>query len=123
MINQCVLWCLSPTFARQAFLQALSIWVESPTTCGHIFIVPRILQRQYGRLSKFILYQGQHVNLPLPFIPLVPFVLYYIPPFNRMETYHKQREKITDRMDTPPDIVPSWIRKEIERLLRVSSAH
>lgn len=76
MVNECVLWCPSPSFARQAFLQAMSIWVEIPTTCGHIFLVPRILQRQYGRLSKFILYHGQHDHLPLPFTPL--YLLYYI---------------------------------------------
>ena len=123
MINKCVLWCPSPSFARQEFLQAISMWIETPTTCGHIFLVPRILQRQYGRLSKFILYHGQHDNLPLPFTPLVPFVLYYIPPFNRLDVYRHQRERERNRMDTPPDTVPSWIRKEIERLLRVSAPH
>ena len=84
---QSVLWCVSPNFARQAILQAFSVWVESPTSSGHIFIVPRLLQRDFGRLSKFVLYGGQFLDLPLPFIPLVPFVVYYIPPFDRRKIY------------------------------------
>ena len=110
MINKFVLWCAPlPTFARHAFREAMSIWVEPLTSCGHIFFIPRILQRQFGRLSKFIHFHGQYDNLPLSFTPLVPIVLYYITPFNRMEIYH--REQQTNRMGTPPDVVPSWIRK------------
>lgn len=120
MINKCVLWSPSLTFSRQAFLQAMSIEVETPTIRGHIFLVPRILQCQYGRLSKFRLFHGQHDTLPLPFIPLI---LYYLPPFNWLEIYHQQREAERNRLDTPPNIVPSWIRNEIECLLRVSTSH
>ena len=90
MINWSILWCISPSFARQAILQALAAWVESPTDSGHIFIVPRILQRDFGRLSKFVIYGGQYTNIPLPFTPLVPFVVYFLPPFNRLSTYQQQ---------------------------------
>ena len=121
MLNKSVFWCPSPSFARHAILQALSIWVESPTSCGHIFLVPRILQREFGRLSKFVIYNGQYDNLPLSFTPTVPFVLYYIPPFSRTITYQHQRHQESNRLDTPPDLVPSWIRKEIDSLLRLSS--
>ena len=121
MLNSFVFWCPSPGFARQAILQALSVWVESPTTCGHVFLVPRILQRDFGRLSKFVLFHGQFDNLPLPFTPLVPFVLYYIPPFNRLLAYQNQRAQDDNRLDIPPISVPSWIRNEIDSLLRMSS--
>ena len=123
MLGQFVFWCPSPGFAKQAILQALSIWVETPTCSGHIFLIPRILQRDFGRLSKFVLYHGQYTNLPLPFTPLVPFVLYYIPPFDRLQSYHHQREQEAGRLDIPPDSVPSWIRQEIDCLLRLSSPH
>ena len=123
MLNSFVFWCPSPGFAKQAILQALSVWIETPTSCGHIFLVPRILQRDFGRLSKFVVYHGQYDNLPLPFTPIVPFVLYYIPPFDRQKTYHLQRAREDKRMDIPPDSIPSWIRKEIDCLLRLSSPH
>ena len=123
ILNSFVFWCPSPGFAKQAILRALPVWVEAPTSGGHIFLVPRILQREFGRLSKFVLYHGQYTNLPLPFTPLVPFVLFYIPPFDRLKTYQLQREKQANRLDVPPDSIPSWIRQEINCLLRLSSSN
>ena len=119
MINQSILWCISPSFARQAILRALSSWVESPTTSCHIFLVPRILQRDFGRLSKFVIFCGQYIDLPLPFTPLVPFVLYFLPPFDRHSVYqhHQQQQS----MDKASNHVPSWIQSEINGLLRVSA--
>ena len=118
LIGKSVLWSLSPSFARQGFLQAISSWIESPTTSGHIFIVPRILQRDFGRLSKFITFGGQYTNLPLPFVPLVPFVVYYITPFDRQRAFQHQ---ITSSVDTPSNHMPTWIQEEINGLLRVSA--
>lgn len=119
MIGHNILWCVSPGFGKQAILQALYTWVETPTICGHIFIIPRILQREFGRVSKFVLFQGQYNDLPLPFSPLVPFVLFYIPPFNRLREHHLNRQK--QRLDTPtPHSIPKWIQKDINELHRVS---
>ena len=119
LIHQSVLWCISPSFARQAILRALSSWVESPTTSCHIFLVPRILQRDFGRLSKFVLFSGQYIDLPLPFTPLVPFVLYYLPPFDHSAVYQQQLQQ--QSVDKASNRVPSWIQKEIDGLLRVSA--
>ena len=118
LVGQSVLWSLSPSFACQGFLQALASWVESPTNSGHIFIVPRILQRDFGRLSKFINFGGQYTNLPLPFAPLVPFVVYYILPFDRQRTF---RDQVVSPVDTPSNRVPTWIQEEVDGLLRVSA--
>ena len=113
------MWCVTPGFGKQAMLQALYTWVETPTICGHIFIIPRILQREFGRVSKFVIFQGQYYDLPLPFSPLVPFVLFYIPPFNRQREHLINREK--QRLDTSaPHPIPRWIKKEIDELHRVS---
>ena len=118
-----VLWCVSPSVARQAILQALYVWVEAPSSSGHIFLVSRILQRDYGRLSKFVLVGGQFDNLPLPFIPLVPFVVYYIPPFDHRAIYEKQRHQLINHVDTSPIHMPAWIRQEIDSMLRVSAPY
>ena len=119
MIHQSVLWCISPSFARQAILRALSTWVESPTTSCHIFLVPRLLQRDFGRLSKFVIFSGQYIDLPLPFTPLVPFVLYFLPPFDRNSVYQQQLQQ--QSVDKTSNNVPSWIQREIDGLLRVSA--
>ena len=116
-----VLWCVSPSFARQAILQALSVWAESPTSSGHIFLVPRILQRDFGRLSKFVVYGGQYTDLPLPFIPLVPFVVYYTPPFNRSQVYIQQQLQHDGKLDTPTVPVPFWIQEQFDVMQRMSS--
>ena len=119
LIHQSVLWCISPSFARQAILRALSSWVESPTTSCHIFLVPRIFQRDFRRLSKFVLLSGQYIDLPLPFTPLVPFVLYFLPPFDCTSVYQQQLQQ--QPMDKTTNHLPSWIKTEIDGLLRVSA--
>ena len=121
LLGQSIFWSISPSFARQAILQALSVWIETPTTCGHIFLVPRILQRDFGRLSKFVVFCGQYTNIPLPFVPLVPFVIYIIPPFDRSGVFQHQLQQLATKLDVPPDPVPVWIKKEICNLLRVSA--
>ena len=119
MLGHNVLWCVTPGFGKQAILQALYTWIETPTICGHIFIIPRIMQREFGRVSKNVLFLGQHTDLPLPFTLLVPFVLLYIPPFDRSYQYELLREK--QRLDVPPsEPTPSWIREEISQLQRMS---
>lgn len=116
MLHQSVFWCVSPAFARQAILQALSIWIETPTECGHIFLVPRIFQRDFGRISKFVLYAGQYDSLPTSFQPIVPFVLYILPPFNRREKFEEQLWRAQQRVDLPPIPLPFWIQDEIADL-------
>jgi hypothetical protein len=85
LLHRHCLWSLSPTFARQGFLAAVLAWIEDPWHSSHIFIVPRVLQRDFGRVNKNIVFLGQHSDVPLPidFDPLVPFVLFYLPPFVR----------------------------------------
>ena len=119
MLGQNVLWCVTPGFGKQAILQALYTWIETPTQCGHIFIIPRIMQREFGRVSKNVLYLGQHTDLPLSFTLLVPFVLLYIPPFNRSHEYELLRAK--QRLDIPAtEPIPSWIQSDIDQLQRLS---
>ena len=123
MLGRSILWCISPSFARQAILQALAVWIECPTSSGHIFVVPRLLQRDFGRLSKFVLFGGQFVDLPLPFIPLVPFVLYYVPPFNRRTIYTAQQLKQEQHLDTPTIPIPSWVQQQIDTMQRLSETN
>ena len=97
--------------------------MESPSSSGHIFLTPRLLQRDYGRLSKFVLFGGQYTDLSLPFVPLVPFVIYYLPPFDHSTIYKSQRAQLDNHVDQPSIRVPSWIQQEIDNMLRVSALH
>ena len=66
-------------------MAAVLAWIEDPWHSSHIFIVPRVLHRVFGRVNINIVFWGQHSDVPLPidFDPLVPIVLFYLPPFVR----------------------------------------
>ena len=113
------IWSLSPTIAKQGFLRAVHAWIESPWDSSHIFIVPRLLQRDYGRVNKNIIFIGQYYDLPLPldFDPIVPFVLFYLPPFVR----------VAKGLDSPAWLdtgtryrCPEWVRAQVEYLRGLS---
>jgi hypothetical protein len=74
-------WVLSPGVARQGFTAAIMAWVESPWDSSHLFLVPRIQQRSFGRVNKHVEFIGQFKEIPWgrTHSPLVPFVLYYLP--------------------------------------------
>ena len=98
---------------------SLASWVESPTIGCHIFLVPRILQRDFGHLSKFITFGGQYTDLPLPFTPLVPFILYFIPPFDRSIIYQRQ---LISPVNEAPNPLPDWAQHDINGLLLLSAS-
>ena len=75
LIGHNVLWCVTPGFGKQAILQGLYSWSESPTCCGHIFIIPRIMQREFGRVSKFVVFLDNILICPYPLCLLYPLFL------------------------------------------------
>jgi hypothetical protein len=58
------LWFLSPGVARQGFTAAIMAWVESPWDSSHLFLVPRIQQRSFGRVNKHVEFIGQLKDIP-----------------------------------------------------------
>ena len=68
-------------------LLAVQTWCESSQDSSHIFVVPRVMQREFGRISKHIGYVGQSWDLPASISPTVPLLMYYLPPFNRQLTF------------------------------------
>jgi hypothetical protein len=78
------IWTPTPETARQALQAFLDIWVEAATTTLAILIVPRVMQRNWGFLSKDVLeiVVVYPQDLP-PYVPSstnVPLVVFYIPP-------------------------------------------
>jgi hypothetical protein len=86
MLKRHCLWSVSPTVARQAFTTAAQAWVESPLDSSHLFIVPRVMQQDFGRINRHIQYIDQFnpKELPLQSHPSrVPLLLFYLPPHSR----------------------------------------
>jgi hypothetical protein len=122
LIHHHCLWTLSPTIARQGMMAAVFAWIESPSDSSHFFLIPRLLQREFGRVNKHILLLGQFMDAPLPpdFSPLVPFVVFYLSPFQRH----------TKRLDNSPWLdegskfsCPEWVRTQMEYLRGLSGTH
>jgi hypothetical protein len=84
MIRKHCVWTLSLTVARQGFTAAIFAWIESPMDSLHIFIVPKLLQREYGRVNKHITFIGQFFDLHcLSFSHLWHLCFFYLLPFIR----------------------------------------
>ena len=102
-------------------LQDLCAWAESPTNGGHIFIVPRFMQQDFGRISKFVSYGGHHTDTPVGFLIVVPFLIFYIPPFHRESVFSTMTARQSMGVPSNPPI-PSWIKQETAELHRLSTA-
>jgi hypothetical protein len=73
---------LSPELVR-----FLDIWVEGPTKTSGIFLVPRIIQKDWGYICKHVLVLGEYYPGTLPemcsYNSRIPFVLLYVPRYVR----------------------------------------
>jgi len=87
LLHQHTFWCLSSQFAKQAMLLVLQTWCESPTDSSHIFVIPRVMQWDFGRIAKYISYVGQSWDLPASVYPTVPLMIFYLPPYNHQLTF------------------------------------
>lgn len=122
LLHRFTFWCPSPQLGMQCILEALLAWVEFPFDSGHLFILPRIMQRDFGRVAKYVQYIGVFWDLPLPFTPTVPFVVYYIPPFDRLKAFltKSDSEFTPHRMESaPPPRAPRWVLEQVEVLQRL----
>jgi hypothetical protein len=81
------LWTPSPELGRQSLGHFMDCWVERAHETAAIFAIPRILQRDWGNLSKYILDIGTFYPTELPpdcqFHSLIPFCILHIPRFVR----------------------------------------
>jgi len=120
LIGHRTLWCLSPLVARQGFSAAAHAWVESPLDSEHLFLVPRVLQRDFGRVNKHILFIGQFSDVPLngAFSPLVPFVLFYLPRFRR----ELGPSGDTGMEPSPAPFAPRWVHHQVAHVRGLSPA-
>jgi hypothetical protein len=112
MVKRHCVWSVSPTVARQAFTTAALAWAESPLDSSHLFIVPRVMQRDFGRVNRHIQFIGQFSPKDLPFLShpcRVPLLLFYLPPHSRSLV-----PKIPRRLDLPTfPRMPPWVARQV----------
>jgi hypothetical protein len=107
------IWTPTPEIARQAISTFLDCWVETPLTMGAIFLVPRVLQRDWSRISHSITEYPATLPRHLPpncqYDSDIPFVLLAIFPH--------VRSLDEPRLDQPSAArAPHWVRAQVEGL-------
>jgi hypothetical protein len=115
--NRITIWTPPPECARQVIAAYLRKWVQAPENAHGIFLIPRILQRQWGRVARYVLEVGIFLTGSLPdycrFDSHLPFVLLHIPP-------HRLTLR-RDRMELPPRTQPQgWHKHQAEAVRGLS---
>ena len=117
LLGRHTIWCVSPPLAKQSMLLALSVWVESPGDSSHLFVVPRVMQRDFGRVSKYFHLMSQSWDIPCHFRPVVPFLVFYLPPFDRLTHVHIKCTRLSRRLNSSSKpSTPAWIKYQVEAL-------
>jgi hypothetical protein len=112
MLKPDCIWPVSPTVAQQALTTAALAWAESPLDSSHLFLVPHVLQCDFGCINCHIQYLGQFdpKELPLHSHPCcVPLLLFYLPPHRRSIC-----PQASCRMDLPSfPRMPAWVAQQV----------
>jgi hypothetical protein len=120
-LHRVTLWCPPPEIARQFIAHVILLWTESPHDTSVLFLIPRILQRQWSSLSRHIV-EVKVIQPPLlPWRPdsvlPIPVVLLHLP------TYVRSLPSIPDRLDRPtPPPDAEWHREQADFLRGLSAA-
>ena len=87
IFQQLSIWTPAPELGRQSLGHFMDCWVERAHETSAIFVIPRILQRDWGNLSRHIFDVGTFYPIDLPsdcrFPSLIPFCILHIPCFVR----------------------------------------
>jgi hypothetical protein len=113
VFDQLTFWCPPPEVAFQLLYFLLTCWVEKPLTTSALLLIPRILQRQWSRVSRQIVEVGVYQKNRIPGLPeshlSIPSVLVLIP--THLRTLPR------DRVDSSPATATErWHRKQAELL-------
>jgi hypothetical protein len=112
--GQTSMWLPVPEVARQALVSFLDIWVEGPTKTDGIFMIPRIMQKDWGYICKHVLVLGEFYPGSLPgtcsYDSHIPFVLLYIP-------RHRRSLPVPRVVSTaPPPLHSRWHTEQADHL-------
>ena len=110
------IWTPPPECARQAITTYLSLWVQCSYDTSAIFLIPRILQKQWSRIISHIRELGIFYPSLLPpqcaYEAYLPFVFLYLPPFHLT---------LSPRLDLPSPRKPkNWHHRQAEEVRGLS---
>ena len=81
------IWTPTPETARHALRTFLEMWVEGPSLTAGLFLIPRVMQRDWGYFSKHVHEVAVVYPSTLPaclgLSSLIPFVVLYVPHYAR----------------------------------------
>jgi hypothetical protein len=86
LLQKATVWCPPPEMASQAISFILNAYVEQPLDTQAVLIIPRILQRTWSRLSRYIVECGilKPKNVPSEHsFHRLPVCVLYLPPHVR----------------------------------------
>ena len=114
--NQLTFWTPPPELARQAIVSFLLAWVQSPRTTAAVFLVPRILQREWGRTSRHVqeigVFQPRLLPPTVAYPALFPFVFLHVAPH--------VPQLGPSRLESNPVSKPkNWHREQAEEVRRL----
>lgn len=120
------LWLPPPTVARQLIYHLLVRWAESPWGTALAFVIPRVMVKDWGHLSKHVQRMGNSGRFlwtELPWAtdtryPLsIPIVLLYVAP-------HLPTLPPPSRTDSPPfSSTGKWHREQADAMRGMSRGH
>ena len=110
-------WTPPPEMASQTISFVLQTWIEQPYTTSALFFIPRILQREWRRLSRHLIeltpFQDQPQAHLLPvtvlflpkFVPSLPLSQHRMdgPPVPKNARWHRQQADVLRGMQGEPD--------------------
>jgi hypothetical protein len=110
--DRLTIWTPTPEVARQALRCFLDAWVESPLRTAGLFLIPRVLQKDWGFISKHVcetvVIYPRALPVHLRYDSLIPLVLLYIPFYVRALPIARMDE-LTDRT-----IYEQWHQQQAE---------
>jgi hypothetical protein len=97
VLGQFGLWLPPPTMAQQLLYFLLGLWAEQPLQTSFALLVPRVLQREWQYLSRYVQRIGEYAPMDVPCsrddttLP-IPLVLLYVPSHTRiLKIYRKTK--------------------------------
>jgi hypothetical protein len=116
--NGLSIWNPAPEVARQALRCFLDAWVEAPLTTSGLFMIPRVLQKEWAFISRHIhealvIYPSALPSHSL-YSSLIPLVLLYVPCYVRTLPLERMDES-TDRT-----VYEKWHSQQAEHVRGLS---
>ena len=130
LFDTCTLWAPPVEMAATILAAVLTAWTEQPSTTSAVFLLPRVLQRQWQRMSRFLRplrpLEDEHsphkrdcftfTDTRAPIYHRLPVVILYLPTHTPTLP--------DDRMDPTPSTIPwrrrLWFDQQKELLYRLS---